>query len=259
MGEKFNLKWNDFQSNVSKSFGLLRNESYLQDVTLVSDDLKHYQAHKLVLSACSDYFKSIFKETKHQYQTLLCLDGISSWDLQNILDYVYDGEVKIAQDHLDRFLNIAQKLKLEGLMQNNEESEPPFVEDVQGSIETTAPTIEIEDAKPMEIKERLASRISKPQDTIVAIVNGEDISQEDHKQRLKDNLIANDDGSYSCKICSKTFQPPPSRPSVAKVNARRHVEVHIEGLNYNCSQCEKTFRSKNALTSHSPCYHNIQK
>ena len=36
MSEKFCLKWNDFHSNVSKSFGLFRNEDYLHDVTLVS-------------------------------------------------------------------------------------------------------------------------------------------------------------------------------------------------------------------------------
>ena len=56
MVEKFNLKWNDFQVNVSKSFGLFRNEKYLQDITLVSEDFKAIPTHKLVLSACSEYF-----------------------------------------------------------------------------------------------------------------------------------------------------------------------------------------------------------
>ena len=55
MPEKFDLKWNDFHSNVSKSFGLFRKEDYLHDVTLVSDDYKQVTAHKLVLSACSEY------------------------------------------------------------------------------------------------------------------------------------------------------------------------------------------------------------
>ena len=111
MGEKFNLKWNDFQSNVSKSFGLFRNETYLHDVTLVSEDFKHIPAHKLVLSACSEYFRNIFKQTNKQSQTLLCLDGVNTEDLQNVLDYVYEGEVKIHQENLDRFLSVAQKSK----------------------------------------------------------------------------------------------------------------------------------------------------
>ena len=129
MAEKFALKWNDFQTNVSKSFSLFRNESYLHDVTLVSDDFQHIPAHKLVLSASSEYFKRLFQETK-QSQPLLCLDGISSFDLENVLDYVYDGEVKIQQDYLDRFLAVAQKMKLEGLMANeNEREETAFSND----------------------------------------------------------------------------------------------------------------------------------
>ena len=113
MAEKFSLKWNDFQTNVSKSFGLLRDEEYLHDVTLVSDDLNRVSAHKLVLSACSEYFKNIFKNNQHAHP-LLCLDGISSEDLNSIMDYIYNGEVQIYQDNLDRFLNVAQRLKLEG-------------------------------------------------------------------------------------------------------------------------------------------------
>ena len=59
MSEKFNFKWNDFHSNVSKSFSLLRNEEYFHDVTLVGDDHRQISAHKLVLSASSEYFTDI--------------------------------------------------------------------------------------------------------------------------------------------------------------------------------------------------------
>ena len=120
MSEKFCLKWNDFHSNVSKSFELFRNEDYLHDVTLVSDDQQQVSAHKLVLSACSVYFKNIFKHNnKPNSHPLLCLDGISSHDLNNIMDYIYHGEVQIYQENLDRFLSIAQRFRLDGLMGNN--------------------------------------------------------------------------------------------------------------------------------------------
>jgi len=33
-------------------------------------------------------------------------------------------------------------------------------------------------------------------------------------------------------------------------NMRRHVEVHIDGLSYQCTLCDKTFRSKQALADH---------
>ena len=70
MGEMFCLKWNDFSSNASRAFGLLRSEDFLQDVTLVGDDNCQVAAHKLVLSACSEYFKNIFRCDTHLYKWL---------------------------------------------------------------------------------------------------------------------------------------------------------------------------------------------
>ena len=126
MSEKFCLKWNDFHSNVSNSFGLLRNEDYLHDVTLVSDDNKQVSAHKLVLSACSEYFRDVFKNNnKPNAHPLLCIGGVSSDDLRNIMDYIYNGEVQLYQEKLDNFLSIAQRLKLEGLIGSNSEDSQP--------------------------------------------------------------------------------------------------------------------------------------
>ena len=113
MSEKFSLKWDAFQSNVSNSFAILRNEDYLLDVTIVTDDNEQVEAHKLVLSACSEYFKNIFKTKKHSHP-LLCLEDVSSKDIQNLMDYIYNGELQLFQEDLDRFLSLAQRFKLEG-------------------------------------------------------------------------------------------------------------------------------------------------
>ena len=114
MTEKYCLKWNDFQTNVTKSFSKLRNEDDFFDVTLVSDDKQQVSAHKLVLSSCSDYFKSILRQSKHSHP-ILCLEGISSSELNNVLDYIYNGEIQLHETDLDGFLRISQRLKLEGL------------------------------------------------------------------------------------------------------------------------------------------------
>ena len=51
----------------------------------------------------------------------MCLEGISSDDLHNIIYYIYNGEVQIFPENLDRFLSIAQRLKLEGLIRNDDD------------------------------------------------------------------------------------------------------------------------------------------
>merc|ERR1712126_448429 len=115
MSEKFSLKWNDFQENILRSFSNFRENEDLYDVTFVCDDLKQLSAHKLILSSGSEYFKSIFKQNKHSHP-LLCLSDMTSSELEQVLDFIYFGEVSVFQEQLDRFLNVAMRFKLEGLL-----------------------------------------------------------------------------------------------------------------------------------------------
>ena len=257
MSEKFNLKWNDFQSNVSRSFGLFRNESYLHDVTLVSDDLKKVQVHKLVLSACSEYFKTIFQETK-QSQPILCLDGVSSSELQNVLDYVYEGEVKILQEDLDRFLNVAQRLKLEGLMGNDEDVDKSgegkahqIKDDEYVALDETSTQLQ---QKPIQTLFKTNRTTTAPIKT-VALTN-DSFNLEEHKEKLKEQVITNDDRSVSCKICGKTTPPNQNNLGKARSNMRNHVEIHFEGLSYPCPSCDKTFRYVTSVAHHKARFHN---
>ena len=111
MGEQFCLKWNDFQSTISQSFKELQAEKDFVNVTLVSDDEVQLQAHKVVLSASSPFFKNVLKKSPHEHP-LIYLNGLSSTSIRFILDYVYQGEVQIYQDQLDMFLDTAEKLKI---------------------------------------------------------------------------------------------------------------------------------------------------
>ena len=113
--EKFTLKWNDFQPNVTKSFQRLRNEKDYSDVTLIGDDYQPLLAHKVVLSSSSEYFKNVLYSSRNHSSPVLCMEGVKKDDLTNVLDYIYNGELQIFQDDLDRFLLIAERLKLDGL------------------------------------------------------------------------------------------------------------------------------------------------
>ena len=106
--DKFNLKWNDFWASVSQTFSSRRKEKELCDVTLVSDDEVQVPAHKLILSASSSFFKSIFKNNTHPH-TLIYLSGVDSTNLEFLLDYIYQGEVQIFQEQLDAFIDVAEK------------------------------------------------------------------------------------------------------------------------------------------------------
>jgi len=118
--EKFCLRWNDFESNISTAFRELREDKDFFDVTLVCDE-GQIQAHKVILSACSPFFRTVLKTNPHQHP-LLYLKSVKYTDLLSVLNFMYHGEVNVAQDELNSFLSIAEDLKVKGLTKNNSES-----------------------------------------------------------------------------------------------------------------------------------------
>merc|ERR1712096_345822 len=121
--EKFCLRWNDFQANISEAFNEIRDEKDFFDVTL-SCGSRQIQAHKLILSACSPFFRSILRQNPHQHP-LLYLKGVQFTDLQAVLNFMYHGEVNVAQEELNSFLSVAEDLQVKGLTQSNTAAAKP--------------------------------------------------------------------------------------------------------------------------------------
>jgi len=119
--EKFCLRWNDFENNINSAFKELREQKDFFDVTLACDD-KQIEAHKVILSACSPFFKTILRRNPHQHP-LLYLHGVTYTDLQSVLSFMYHGEVSVAQEELNSFLAVAENLKVKGLTQQTKSEE----------------------------------------------------------------------------------------------------------------------------------------
>ena len=113
--DNFCLRWNDFESNISTSFRELREDNEFFDVTLCCDNgVDLVQAHKVILAACSPLFRKILAHQRHQQNPLLYLKGIRLKELQAVLNFMYHGEVNVAQDSLNNFLAVAEELAVKG-------------------------------------------------------------------------------------------------------------------------------------------------
>jgi len=120
--EKFCLRWNDFENNISTAFRELRDDKDFFDVTLACNG-DQIQAHKVILSACSPFFRNILRRNPHQHP-LLYLKGVKYTDLQSVLNFMYHGEVNVAQEELNSFLAVAEELSVKGLTQNQSSAQP---------------------------------------------------------------------------------------------------------------------------------------
>jgi len=135
--DKFCLRWNDFENNISGAFRELREDKDFFDVTLACDD-EQMQAHKVILSACSPFFRGILRRNKHDHP-LLYLKGVKHADLVSVLNFMYHGEVNVAQEELNSFLAVAEDLKVKGLTQNNSETKHQPSAQTHKSVEHGTP------------------------------------------------------------------------------------------------------------------------
>ena len=71
--DKFCLRWNDFEGNISSAFRELRDDKDFFDVTLACDD-EQIQVHKVIISACSPFFRNVLRKNPHQHPLLYLKD-----------------------------------------------------------------------------------------------------------------------------------------------------------------------------------------
>ncbi|XP_059487850.1 protein bric-a-brac 2-like isoform X44 [Neocloeon triangulifer] len=118
---QYSLRWNNYVKHVSTAFEALRCDRDLVDVTL-SCEGKKIPAHKMLLSACSSYFKSLFKENPCQHPVII-FRNVAFDDLMALVDFMYKGEVNVEQEQLASFLNTAELLEVQGLTNSGKDVE----------------------------------------------------------------------------------------------------------------------------------------
>jgi len=90
------------------------------DVTIACDGL-NLKAHKMVLSACSPYFQSMFYNTPDKHPVVFLKD-VRYDEMKALLEFMYRGEVSVDQENLSSLLKVAEGLKIKGLADVNDSS-----------------------------------------------------------------------------------------------------------------------------------------
>ena len=223
--ENYNICWDMFKVSASEAFQNLLKDTDFTDVTLVCEDGKQMQAHKVILSACSQFFKDIFVQNPHTHP-LLYLKGISYSQLRNLINFAYLGETEVAQESLDSFINAAKELKIEGLS-------------TFGSEQDTRE--EVGKYEHCEISEEHTSRVDQQE----SLKNVDDVKTLEiliSNPEIEDSELIRSSEGYNCHNCDY----------IAKYSnhLKRHQLSKHEGIKYPCSQCETKFTQVTSLKRH---------
>lgn len=258
--EKFCLKWNEFESNVSTAFRELRDDRDFFDVTLACDG-NQLEAHKVILSACSPFFRGVLKRNPHAHP-LLYLKGIKYEDVLAVLNFMYHGEVNIAQDELNSFLAVAEDLQVKGLTQGTAAASPPASlptkrshsqdhirppKHVQRPPPPPRPSYEPppqpqqqQQTNAMEVAEVGNNIKTEPHQPIVL-----DLAEDDHGAVEE----YGEDEEYQYGGQDYHYQEDMGQ-ALAEGGAADQTWGLDSSLQYPCEYCDKIFRAKNSYYNH---------
>jgi len=283
MDDKFSLKWNDFQTNVASLLMDLRNQKIFNDVTLVGEDQKQIPAHKIVLSASSGFFMKILQQND-QSNLVIYFESFDSTELENVLEYMYKGEVKIFKENLDRFLKIAEKLELKGLMKPDLKKNATKTEEKVDGSDSTLMLFGDFDEEPKNRDD--SPKISGISQKLMSIFDFDEVSKikgdtpktngvakdESIEVTMKSSLVMKNFSSieevdrhvskqivrskkgFDCVICNYT--------SNIQQYTQYHIYIHLKRTTFTCEFCgdsnirntrEKVWKHRNCKNNQDQC------
>ena len=261
--EKLCLQWNEFPKIVRSAFEELRDDLDLTDVTLVCNDGKQVEAHKVVLASTSPFFMELFKRNKHPHP-LVFMKGVKGDDLVAMTEFLYTGETNVDQRNLDVFLMLADDLGLKGLNGtsdevggNSDKVPPPPDLDETVNIQSRQMVPFTDMAYQAMINDRNQAKGDKNKRAL-ALNNssiGEDLDNQIRSMMRKseNDAAAHGKGNAKgkariCKVCGKEGD---------MTTIQRHIEAnHVTGLVLECTICGSTANTRHAMEKHMNRKHN---
>ena len=245
------LKWKTSQPNLAATLKDILSHHTFTDVTLVSDDQTEIQAHKLVLSACSPILKNILMSHSNNHPVLV-MSGFKHQDLLSIIEFMYLGEVKVDQDKMDDFFDIAINLDF-------------------NEVYTAKQCIAQDDKKVTE---------DEPDKSVEQEMDFQEKRHEDFKQEFSSKRLDGLDNSKVCNIyvCNQCEYRSATKRTLKKhqsfkhygvvyscdkcdfkagesAHLNRHKQSKHDGVVYSCSQCEFQCKRKDSIKIHQQVKH----
>jgi len=276
------VKFSLLEKNLMRNVKNIRSKNELIDVTLVGDDGIQIGAHRIILSACSTFFRNIFVNIK-QMHSCVYLRGMKSFNISAILDFIYHGEVQVLQKHLQNFLEMVEdlgiqeltnfnaapvdathdiiKLAMDEMKEADQNSLPGNArpahaqdQDYPGSSELSCLTEnlveQITSNRDVMKYESLLEDIEVPMFSEEGLAVDADMLDAQNQfldKEVEEMIQSVADGYWGCKKCGKIKKK--------KQHIKNHAESHLVGYSHPCPHCGKRSKTRNALANHISYFH----
>lgn len=117
------LRWNSHLENLQELFDSLLEQQLFVDVTLACEG-GTLRAHRLMLSACSAYFRRVLRDATSKHPVIIMRD-VHRAEMDAILQFIYRGEIHVPESRLPALLRTARLLEIRGLSDHLGTTKPP--------------------------------------------------------------------------------------------------------------------------------------
>jgi len=135
--EEFLLKWNDHHASFFTIVEDLCRTEQLCDVTLACGG-QVFETHKLILSVCSPYFRTLLNSRPDKHP-IVYLKDVNPKHLEQLLSYMYRGEINVLQDDLGPLIETARGLQIKGLADAGGDGNSKQQKSSQNGLPTSQP------------------------------------------------------------------------------------------------------------------------
>ena len=217
-------------------FSNLYDDIEFTDVTIACDDNHRIEAHKVVLSLCSNFFRKILVENRNPHP-LIYMQGVNIEVLKLLKKFIYLGKANVEQKMLQSFLLSSKTLlnHTESVNENRMKQENNDTEDLSFHIEKSMTN---------KFKTVLHHSESVTKNTMKLEKNCTEDTMEnnldDNKiMKIKQDKPLRKKGNFICSTCN------------FKSNFESQLKIHIKKhQSLFCSSCGLVFNGKQALREH---------
>ena len=258
-----NIQWLEYKTNLQPSLKELRDNGDFFDITLACKDGRS-QAHRIVLGSCSPFFLDLFRSVSHPHP-LIYLRGVKHNELELLLNFMYNGEIEVAQGELDSLLATAEDLEIKGLTNklNNQIKDIEIVVSESSNDPQILMRSEIEVdlksgldiLKGMKILDPVMNAVKKePTEADYCAVKSESLKFKYSELTNNNKLMDEYNQTVQTLIeklpirghrCTKCGYSNVRRDCVLK-----HAEKHVFTTGLPCKFCDMKFNSENYLKRH---------
>ena len=236
---------------------------------LVCED-KQIEAHKLVISSCSPVLENILK-LNQTFHPVIYLRKVKYRDLQNLLNFMYQGEANVSEEDLNNFLEIAEDLNMRGLSEKNTDYQRSMkdnisqvennisqIEDNISQVEDNISQVE-DDISQVNLKTSYPSGIDNYNEDLAETFFNNDIDTKplivpECKKNNQESVVYKDENIISTNEVQNIEGRYPCGQCEYKASKLDHLNRHIksihEGERHPCPQCDYQGTQSASLTHH---------